>query len=444
MNTLRIKGKEIQSLSDLQENFDLEEVVTAFLDCTLEHWLSDCFYDEQAELICELDHSDGFEVRMEICRILGIDYVASGFLTEAQQANYERKYHLIQQHSDDPELLKHVFETATNQAELAEFLRGGKRRIYLCGASFQIPIRVSHVHYIGIGYPKMEAAFTEEQYRRAGITFEGIELPTTVSEETIPIAEQAAAANGYDNFADSHNPLSSKLHFAMKARQLSKCLWLSWDSSVEGEFYRSRSGAENAAQREIDSVYDQANNFFTPGSQACASIELAERYAAFISDGCTGVVEKLVPWCGGDDLLKGALTELEQLIRLANDNLRKRFEQDLYDSSDYYRMYKRSYFHDQIRIESHDYNVDMFESELLNGIARLLHDETEYEIQNMHEVMVELQEDVNSHANTFFSRAYEAFCGYCGEIEAIAETIGTCLSEEALDKLELQQDKIAS
>ena len=51
MNTLRIKGKEIQSLSDLQENFDLEEVVTAFLDCTLEHWLSDCFYDEQAERI---------------------------------------------------------------------------------------------------------------------------------------------------------------------------------------------------------------------------------------------------------------------------------------------------------------------------------------------------------------------------------------------------------
>ena len=153
----------------------------------------------------------------------------------------------------------------------------------------------------------MEAAFTEEQYRRAGITFEGIELPTTVSEETIPIAEQAAAANGYDNFADSHNPLSSKLHFAMKARQLSKCLWLSWDSSVEGEFYRSKSGAENAVQREIDSVYDQANDFFTPGSQTCASAELAERYAAFISEGCGGVVEKLVPWCGGDAVLEGAL-----------------------------------------------------------------------------------------------------------------------------------------
>ena len=80
MNTLRIKGKEIQSLSDLQENFDLEEVVTAFLDCTLEHWLSDCFYDEQAELISELDHSDGFEVRMELCRILGDQLCCIGLL----------------------------------------------------------------------------------------------------------------------------------------------------------------------------------------------------------------------------------------------------------------------------------------------------------------------------------------------------------------------------
>ena len=196
---------------------------------------------------------------------------------------------------------------------------------------------------------------------------------------------------------------------------------------MECEFYRSKSGAENAVQREIDSVYDQANDFFTPGSQTCASAELAERYAAIISEGCGSVVEKLVPWCGGDAVLEGAFTELEERIRLAKDNLRKRFDQELYDSSDYYRMYKRSYFHDQIRIESHDYNVDMFESELLNGIARLLHDETEYEIQNMHEVMVELQEDVNSHANTFFSRAYEVFCGYCGEIEAIAEKIGARL-----------------
>ena len=444
MDTLRINGKEIQSLRDLQENFNLEEVVTVFLDCTLEHWLSDCFYDEQAELICGLDHSDGFEIRMDLCRILGIDYVASGFLTDEQQADYERKCHMIQQHSGDPELLKHVFETATNQAELAEYLRGGKRRIYLCGSSFQIPIRVNNIHYIGIGFPKMEAAFTEEQYRRAGITFEGIELPTVVSEETISIAEQAAAANGYDNFADSHNPLSCKLHFAMKAQQLSKYLWLSWDSSVDGEFYRSKSVAENAVQREIDSVYDRANDYFTPGSQTCASAELAERYAVFISEGCGGIVEKLAPWCGGDATLEGALTELEELIRLAKDNLRKRFDQELYESSDYYRMYKRSYFHDQIRIESHDYNVDMFESELLNGIARLLHDETEYEIQNMHEVIVELQEDVNSHANTFFSRAYDAFCGYCGEIETIAEKIGACLSEEALEKLGLQQDKIAS
>ena len=47
-------------------------------------------------------------------------------------------------------------------------------------------------------------------------------------------------------------------------------------------------------------------------------------------------------------------------------------------------------------------------------------------------------------APAYYKNTGVIFCGYCGEIEAIAETIGACLSEEALDKLDLQQDKIAS
>lgn len=441
MEKLAIGDRNIRSLEELREHFCLGQVVSAFLDGSLERWLLDCFYEKQAELVAELHHADRFEVKMELCRILGVDYVAAGFLTKAQQADYERKCRLIGQYSDDPELLQHTFDTATNQSELAEYLHDGKRRIYLCGASFHVPITVSNVHYIGIGSPKMEAAFTEEQYRRAGITFEGIDLPTTISEETIFIAEQAAEANGYDNFADNHDPLSSKLHFAMKGRQLSKYLRLSWDASVEGEFYSSKSAAENAVLKEIDSVYDQANNFFTPDSQTCTAGELAEQYAGFIMKGCGEIVEQLATWCSREDALKEAFAELKNLIYFSKDNLCRQFNQELHESADYYQMYRRSYFHGRVRIESWDHNVDMFESDFLNGLARLLHDKTEYEIQNMHEIMVELQEDVNSHANTYFSRVYELFRGYCGKIEAVAETIGTALSKETLDKLEIRQDE---
>ena len=208
MEALKINNTEIHSLEELRQNFDLNQVVTAFLDCSLEKWLTDCFYEKQADQVRSLDHAIAPDIDRELCRILGIDYVAAGYLSEEQRIVYEHKCRIIQQHSDDPKLLEHALDTATNQAELAEFLHNNKHRIYLCGASFNVPIRISGVHYIGIGNPKMEAAFTEEQYRRAGITFEGIDLPKEITKESISVAEQAAAANGYDNFAEKHCALA--------------------------------------------------------------------------------------------------------------------------------------------------------------------------------------------------------------------------------------------
>ena len=237
MEALKINNTEIHSLEELRQHFDLNQVVTAFLDCSLEKWLANCFYEKQAEQVRSLDHAIAPDIELELCRILGVDYVTTGYLSEELRMVYERKCRIIQQYTDDPKLLEHALDTATNQAELAEFLHNDKRRIYLCGSSFNVPIRISGVHYIGIGKPKMEAAFTEEQYRRAGITFEGIDLPKDITSETISVAEQAAAANGYDNFAEKHCALASTLHFSMKGHRLSKHLRLSWDTSVASEFY---------------------------------------------------------------------------------------------------------------------------------------------------------------------------------------------------------------
>lgn len=150
METLKISDKEIHSLEELRQNFDLRQVVTAFLDCTLERWLADCFYEKHSEQVRKLDHAIGSDIERELCRILGVDYVASGYLSEEQRIVYERKCLIIQQHSDDPKLLEHALDTATNQAELAEFLHSDRHRIYLCGSSFNVPIRISGVHYIGM------------------------------------------------------------------------------------------------------------------------------------------------------------------------------------------------------------------------------------------------------------------------------------------------------
>ena len=444
METLKINNTEIHFLEELRQHFDLNQVVTAFLDCSLEKWLANCFYEKQAEQVRSLDHAIDTNIELVLCRILGVDYVASGYLSEEQRIDYERKCRIIQQYTDDPKLLEHALDTATNQAELAEFLHNDKHRIYLCGTSFNVPIRISGVHYIGIEKPKMEAVFTEEQYRRAGITFEGIDLPKDITSETISVAEQAAAANGYDNFAEKHCALASTLHFSMKGHRLSKHLRLTWDTSVASEFYKSKYAAECAVKKEVDSAYDQANSFFIPGSQSCIANELADRYAVFIKRGCGSIAEQLAPWCVRNNVLKTRLQDMEKLIVSAAENLRKQFEQELSERSDYYRMYKRSYFHERIDIEKNDYNIDLFDSDLLNGLARLIHDDSEYDVRDMYETMSEMEDDVNSHADTFFGRAYEPFREYCEEIEIIAEEIGADLSGDDMDKLGIKRFEKAS
>ena len=134
-------------------------------------------------------------------------------------------------------------------------------------------------------------------------------------------------------------------------------------------------------EKEVDSAYDQANSFFIPGSQSCIASELADHYAVFIKKGCGSIVEQLAPWCARNSALRPRLQDMEKLIVSAADNLRKLFEQELSESADYYRMYKRSYFHERIDIEKNDYNVDMFDSDLLNGLARLIHDDSEYDVR---------------------------------------------------------------
>ena len=84
MEALKINNKEIQSLKELRDNFDLEQVVFQFLDGTLERWLSDYFYEELADQVETLEHTPELHIKMKLCHIIGIDYVASGFLTEAR------------------------------------------------------------------------------------------------------------------------------------------------------------------------------------------------------------------------------------------------------------------------------------------------------------------------------------------------------------------------
>lgn len=432
MNTLKLNDQEIHSLAELRSDVDINQLMAAFLNESLEKWLSDCYYEREADAVARLDHSLLPAVEQQLCTILGIKR-SQNVMTAEQRAIYDRKCAAILRCSSDQGLLSHVMETATNQSELAELLNNGCKTIYLCEGTFSVPIRKSGIHYCGIGNPVVETTFTEEQYKKAGITFEGITLPSMPDAETAYLAEQAAFENGYDDFCEKHCCLATLLHDRIKGYRIYRSYNLKTDADdVVTEFYKSESAAQQAAQKVIEAAYSEANSYFQPDRVGCIAPWTAEQYASIFREGAKSVVSKLRSLTGEKAELASKLCKLADQ---AERELLQRFEKELNDSSDFYEMYKKSYFLKQVEIEKNDYNLDLFESEILNGLARLLHDDSEYTVENLIEIVGELEDDVNKHADTFFGCAYQEYKSFCREAEKIAEEIGKDLSDDDLVKL---------
>lgn len=145
MNTLKLNDREIHSLAELRADVEITQLMAAFLNESLEKWLSDCYYEREADAVARLDHSLLPVVEQQLCTILGIKR-SQNAMTAEQRAVYDRKCAAILRCSSDQALLSHVMETATNQSELAELLNNGCKTIYLCEGTFSVPIRKSGIH----------------------------------------------------------------------------------------------------------------------------------------------------------------------------------------------------------------------------------------------------------------------------------------------------------
>lgn len=326
-----------RSITELREHFDLEEATTAFLNGSLERWLSANYYEKEAGQVSRLDQTDNPETRRKLCAILGVDPAAAGALTPKQTADLSRRRAFLEQYTQDAQLLAHAGETALDQADLAALLDEDAKTIWLCGGPFTVPIQKSGCRYIGVGSPRVEGPFTQEQYRKAGITFHGVILPAQGDEEMREAAECAAAANGYDPFAETHTPLAAEVHRALKCGQ--KDLWLRIED-VPCEkgcaIYRSRQQAETAARELVDFLYDQANDRFIPGRELCLAGRMAAEYARFVQGRTEVLIERLSSLCGPETGRQSNFQQLCQLLQGCEDALRTDLERELTESADYY------------------------------------------------------------------------------------------------------------
>ena len=146
-----------------------------------------------------------------------------------------------------------------------------------------------------------------------------------------------------------HSRLAALLHAGIKREAITRFLRLEHDAfDVGSKFYHSRSEAERAANRVINQAYDQANEYFSPGQSRCLADVLAERYGERIQKGAERFVSLLEPLSGRSPYWKERIAALDRKVDRAQEELQKQFERELWDSSDYYQMYQRSYFLEQI------------------------------------------------------------------------------------------------
>ncbi|MBP9625958.1 MAG: hypothetical protein KBE01_01695 [Synergistaceae bacterium] len=149
---LDINGEKIRTLEELQKAFAPSAVMPYYLDGRLVLWLKDRHYDDIAEKIESLDKQDA-DFHKDFCAVLNVECVEDAL--EDVQALEERirRLKLLKNHANADIYEDKIDSIAFEQEDIFDFLDDGREEIYLCGASFSIPLGKKKVTYIGINNP---------------------------------------------------------------------------------------------------------------------------------------------------------------------------------------------------------------------------------------------------------------------------------------------------
>ena len=165
-------------IEELREHFDLETITAYFLSGKLLEWLDDRYYEDEAEALENLD-KDAPDFHKQLCTILGVEYTSENEIDVEALERLNEKKAILRQKTDDEEIIKNAGITALTQEDLANLLDMDEPVIYLCGESFNVPIRKNGRKYIGIlGTPAVNIkAKSQNEIDTKEIVFENVKLP---------------------------------------------------------------------------------------------------------------------------------------------------------------------------------------------------------------------------------------------------------------------------
>lgn len=416
---LLIGEKEIHSIEELKENFEVNAVLAAINDGSLERFLKSRFYEREAKVVSKLQLDDK-ECLKKLCETLGVDFLKFSVIVTPE---VEKRLAEIKQFTDDEDVLNNFQKVAFNQEELAQLLSKDEKIIYLCHNNFSIPLSKTGVKYIGVDNPTINNPYTKEQYEKAGISIENIVLPFKVSDEIAEEAKNIAIKNGYDDYGENNSPLASYFHNQLKTAIPFYNIHLPYSTSAASKRFKSKFTAQKELTELIKKPYDKAVNYITPGNSCCVAKTLSEQYAERIKANFDPIAEQLKQLYS----VKGKSNEydkLQSLVSGAKKALYQAFETELSESSDYYGMYKFDYFVESVDIEKNDYS---YEEGVFKILERLIGDSVDYTYCGLFDTFMEIEKDLNYRIATFYKSAHREYITYLRKIEEKIELIGNDL-----------------
>ena len=112
-------GAEVRTLDELKENFDLESVLSYYLNGQLVTWLRNYYYDNIADKVEALDSASD-DIPRQLCNIIGVEYVEVGITIDDIKEKLEHRK-MLQELLPEEELQF----VATNYDELKKLIRIG-------------------------------------------------------------------------------------------------------------------------------------------------------------------------------------------------------------------------------------------------------------------------------------------------------------------------------
>lgn len=160
---------QVRTIEELRAHFDLASVLRYYDNGKLNDWLSDRYYEDEAEKVSALD-SSSVNFKQQLCDIFGVPNSEDIDLSDISLKN--RRLEHLKQFTADDAILAAIDYVAFTQEELAGLLDKDAQKVFLCGEHFNVLGDTEHVTFIGVNHPTVhilkntDIAFDDDEWGR--------------------------------------------------------------------------------------------------------------------------------------------------------------------------------------------------------------------------------------------------------------------------------------